>query len=68
MAPTGSPHVYTDRELDRIERRGNGDLEEFAAVLCRAIRRMSEQEKAELRQGIDQAFGRREAERRQRVN
>jgi hypothetical protein len=49
VGPNWKPHVYTDRELDRIERRGNGTLEDLAAILCRAIGRMSEQEKAELR-------------------
>jgi|GEM_PF-3413555 len=42
-------HVYTDRELNRIERRGNGTLEDLAALLCREIGRMSDEEKAELR-------------------
>ena len=41
--------VYTDAELDRLERRGNGTLEDLAALLCREIRRMSDEEKAELR-------------------
>jgi hypothetical protein len=49
VGPNWKPHVYTDAELDRLELEGRGDLEDFAAVLCRCIRRMSEQEKAELR-------------------
>jgi hypothetical protein len=52
MSVVGSnwkPHVYTDRELDRIERRGNGTLEDLAAILCRAIGRMDEADKAALR-------------------
>jgi hypothetical protein len=49
VGPTWKPHVYTDRELNRIERRGNGTLEDLAALLCREIGRMSDEEKAELR-------------------
>lgn len=56
VGPNWKPHVYTDRELDRIERRGNGTLEDFAAVLCRAIEKMSDEEKFVLRCGIRKAF------------
>jgi hypothetical protein len=49
VGPNWKPHVYTDAELDKLERKGEGTLEDLAAVLCRAIGRMSEQEKAELR-------------------
>jgi hypothetical protein len=43
------PRVYSDTELARFERKGQGTLEDLAAVICRAIKRMSEQEKDELR-------------------
>jgi len=49
VGPNWKPRVYTDAELDRLERRGNGTLEDLAALLCREIRRMSDEEKAELR-------------------
>jgi hypothetical protein len=44
------PRKFSDAELDAIERSGSGDFEEFAAVLCRTIRRMSDDEKRELRE------------------
>lgn len=50
VGPNWKPHVYTDAELDEIEKRGNGDMEEFGAVLGRCLSRMSEQEKRELRE------------------
>ena|ERR1700674_3979239 len=49
------PH-YTDSELDLIEKRGSGTLEEFAALICRQVRKMSEQEKFVFRCGVRQAF------------
>ncbi len=49
VGPNWKPRVYTDAELDRLEREGRGTLEDLAALLCRAIKRMPEQEKAELR-------------------
>ncbi|HXJ11038.1 MAG TPA: hypothetical protein VNH19_02105 [Candidatus Limnocylindrales bacterium] len=49
VGPNWKQHVYNDRELNGIERRGNGTLEDLAALLCREIERMSDEEKAELR-------------------
>jgi hypothetical protein len=49
VGPNWKPHVYTDAELDRLEREGRGTLEDLGALLCRAIKRMPAEEKAELR-------------------
>jgi hypothetical protein len=52
VGPNWKPRVYTDAELDRLERKGQGTLEELAAVLCRAIGRMSDEDKAALRKSL----------------
>jgi hypothetical protein len=49
VGPNWKPRTFSDAELDKIEKRGNGELEEFGAVLCRAFKRMSNEEKKELR-------------------
>jgi hypothetical protein len=54
--PDWRPHVYTDSELDLVEKRHSGTLEEFAALICREIRKMSEKEKFVLRCGMRKAF------------
>lgn len=46
----------TDDELDLIEKRGSGTLEEFAALICREICKMSEKEKFDFRCGVRKAF------------
>ena len=49
VGPNWKPRKFSDAELDVIEQRGRGDLEEFSVVLCRAIGRMDEADKATLR-------------------
>jgi hypothetical protein len=39
VAADWRPHVYTDSELDQIERNHSGSLEDFSAAACRAFRR-----------------------------
>jgi hypothetical protein len=39
VAADWRPHVYTDSELDQLERDHSGSLEDFSAVVCRAFRR-----------------------------
>jgi hypothetical protein len=41
--------MYTDSELDQIETSGSGTLGEFAALICRKIRKMSDREKFDFR-------------------
>jgi len=49
VGPNWKPRVFTDAELDRIESVGHGTLEEFCAIVCRAVKNMSDEEKKELR-------------------
>jgi hypothetical protein len=49
VGPNWKPRVYTDAELNRLEHSGQGTLEDFSAVICRVIKRMSNEEKKELR-------------------
>ena len=64
VGPNWKPRVYTDVELDRIERVGQGTLEDLAALLCREIERMSDEEKAKLRKSWLDYVDERENDRR----
>ena len=47
--PDWQEPVYTDEQLDVIERKRVVTMTEFCAVVCRRIERMTPQEKTELR-------------------
>lgn len=56
VGPDWVPHVYTDEELDRIAARPGHDVttDEMTALLIRAINKMTPEEKASVRNSLDE--------------
>lgn len=51
-APNFQEPIYTDAQLDEFERNGRVTMDQFCALIIRAIDRMTVEEKADLRQQL----------------